>query len=64
MGSFFYVEATRLSHCHWKINILVSLRTKEQHMVTHDIHDEDTTHSPDDLIWDDKIEDDTVVKLV
>ncbi|WZZ24486.1 hypothetical protein YC2023_007887 [Brassica napus] len=25
---------------------------------------EDTTHSPDDLIWDDKVEDDTVVKLV
>ncbi|CAN6828422.1 unnamed protein product, partial [Brassica oleracea] len=24
---------------------------------------EDTTHSPDDLIWDDKGEDDTVVKL-
>ena len=25
---------------------------------------EDTTHSPDDLILDDKVEDDTVVKLV
>ncbi|KAF2593400.1 hypothetical protein F2Q70_00044316 [Brassica cretica] len=25
---------------------------------------EDTTHSPDDLIWDDKIEDETIVNFV
>ena len=25
---------------------------------------EDTTHFPDDLIWDDKIEDETIVNLV